>query len=125
MKKGGTPKKLATIDLETGEIFEEGLPVWVGAKVKWKEDWFMGFQQAFIRVSEDKDMNHEMTRVWLNLLGRISFENWVAVPQAEISSSLKMKPANVSRAISKLVCKGLETVERNLIYKKTVWSQKI
>jgi DNA-binding transcriptional ArsR family regulator len=106
-RRGGTPKRIGTIDLDTGEIFEEGIPVWVNAKVRWREDWFMGFQQAFIKVSEDRDMNLDMTRVWLNLLGRISFENWITVPQKEMALALGMKPSNLSRAIRKLVEKGL------------------
>ena len=100
-------KRLGMIDLDTGEVFEHGVPVWINAKVRWREDWFMGFQQAFIRVSEDKDMNFDMTRVWLNLLGRISFENWVAVPQTELAKSLGMRASNVSRAVKKLLSKGL------------------
>jgi hypothetical protein len=81
-KKGGT-KRLGMIDLDTGEVFEEGVPVWVKAKVKWHEGFFMGFQESFIQVAEDRDMNHQMTRVWLILLGKISFENWVTIPQVE------------------------------------------
>ena len=131
-RRGGASKRLGTIDLDTGEVFEQGVPVWVGAKVKWKEDWFMGFQQAFLDVSEDKDMNFDMTRVWLNLLGRISFENWVTVPQKEMAISLQMKPSNVSRAITKLINKGLilkgPKIGRTSAYKlnsKYAWKGKV
>jgi predicted transcriptional regulator len=95
------------IDLDTGEVFEDGIPVWVKAKVRWHEDFFMGFQEAFIQVAEDKDMTHQMTRVWLILLGKISFENWVTVPQIEVAERLKMKTSDVSRAVKRLIDKGL------------------
>ena len=106
-QRGGKSRRLGTIDLETGEIFEDGVPVWVKAKIRWKEDWIMGFQEAFLRISEDKDMTHQMTRVWLNLLGRLGFENWVAIPQVEVCESLSMKKSDVSRAIKKLCDKGI------------------
>ena len=41
-----TTKKLGTIDLETGEILE-GIPVYVKAKVKWSEGWFMEYKKRF------------------------------------------------------------------------------
>ena len=103
----GSRRRMGSIDLDTGEIFEQGIPVWVGAKVKWREDWFMGFQEAFKKVSEDPEINPEMTRVWLNLLSRLGFENWVAVPQVEIAKDLNMQRANVSRAIRGLLQKEL------------------
>ena len=107
MEQKGKSKRLGMVDLDTGEVFEEGVPVWVKAKVKWHEDFFMGFQQAFASIARDKDMNHDMTRVWLELLGRISFENWVTVPQIEIASSLTMQKSHVSRAIKRLIEKGI------------------
>ena len=107
MERKGASKRLGMIDLDTGEVFEEGVPVWVKAKVKWHEDFFMGFQQAFASVARDRDMNFDMVRVWMEMLSRISFENWVTVPQIEIAASLGMQKTNVSRAIRKLIGKGL------------------
>ena len=103
----GRSRRLGTIDLDSGEIFEDGVPVWVKAKVKWHEGFVMTFQEAVIKVAEDKDMNHQMTRVWLLMIGKMSFENWIMLPQTEISESLQMKTSDVSRAIRKLLDKGL------------------
>ena len=107
VKQRGKSRRLGSIDLDTGEVFEEGVPVWVKAKVKWNEGFVMTFQEAIVKVAEDKDMTHQMTRVWLIMLGKISFENWVTVPQVEIASSLGMKKSDVSRAIRRLIEKGL------------------
>ena len=103
----GKKQRIGMIDLDTGEVFEHGLPVWVNAKIKWHEGFFMSFQDAIISISEDREMTGEMLRVWLNLLGRMSFENWVTVPQAELCKALGMQKQNVSRAIRKLTEKGL------------------
>lgn len=105
--KSGKTRRLGTIDLDTGEVFEEGVPIWFKAKIKWHEGFFMTFQEAVLNVSQDKEITGEMLRVWLNLLGRMSFENWVTVPQKEISEALGMQRSHVSRAIKGLIDKGL------------------
>ena len=105
--KKGESRRLGSIDLDTGEVFEEGVPVWVKAKVRWNEGFIMGFQDALVKVAADKEMSHDMTRVWLFLLGRISFENWVTLPQVEISEELQMHKSNVSKSIKALLNKGL------------------
>lgn len=107
MKRKGASRKQGSIDLETGEIFEDGVPVWVNAKVRWHEDWFMGIQASFEQIASDKEMTYEMFRVWVYLLSKLGFENWITVPQREISDHLDMKKQNVSRAIKKLAQKGL------------------
>ena len=107
MKRKGASKRLGTIDLDTGEIFEDGVPVWVGAKIRWHEDFTMTFQDAVQEIARDKDMTHQMLRVWMMMVGKMSFENWVTVPQKEFSDALNMPKQNVSRAIKGLIEKGL------------------
>ena len=128
----GKTRRLGTIDLDTGEIFEQGVPVWVKAKVKWHEGFFMTFQEAVVQVATDKDMTHEMTRVWLFMLGKMSFENWITFPQIEIAQNLKMDKSNVSRAIRNLISKGLiikgPKIGRTSAYKlnsKYAWKGKV
>lgn len=103
----GASKRLGMIDLDTGEVFEDGVPVWVQAKVRWREDFVMTFQDAVLQISEDRDMTQQMLRVWLHMLARISFENWVTIPQIEMAKRLGMQKADVSRAIKSLIEKGL------------------
>ena len=131
-QRKGKSRRLGTIDLDSGEIFEEGVPVWVKAKIKWHEGFFMTFQDAVLQVSQDREITGEMLRVWLNLLGRMSFENWVAVPQKEISDSLGIDRTRVSRSIKALMEKGLilkgPKMGRTSAYKlnsKYAWKGKI
>ena len=107
MKRNGASKRLGMIDLDTGEVFEDGLPVWVNGKVKWHEDWFMGIQESFFNVAADRDLNGETLRVWMYMLSRMGFENWVTFPQRDICESLGIQKSHVSRSIKKLTDKGL------------------
>lgn len=131
-QRGGTSRRLGTIDLDSGEVFEDGVPVWVNAKVRWREDWFMGFQQAFALVAADKDITGETLRVWLFLLSQIGFENWVSIPQKKIGDALNLQKTNVSRSIKTLLNKGLllegPKMGRTTAYKlnsKYAWKGKV
>ena len=106
-RKTGRTTKIASLDLNTGEIMDDGIMVYVKGKVRWHEGFFMGIQDAFIRMSGDREMTADMLRVWMNLLGRLGFENWIVIPQKEVAESVGMQRSNVSRAINKLVAKGL------------------
>ena len=60
-------RKLGSIDLNTGEILD-GVPVYVQAKVKWNEGFFMGIQDAFIEIAKDKDLSGRPKDVLMYLL---------------------------------------------------------
>ena len=127
MKNKWKKKKLGTVDLNTGEL-EQGVAVYVKAKVRWHEDWTMLMQEAFGLLAQDKSFTLEMWRVWSYLVSKLGFENWIIVPQAEISAALDMRKENVSRAIKKLVQKQMllkgPKVGRTNAYKinsKYVW----
>lgn len=90
----------------TGEVVE-GIPVYIGAKVKWSEGWFMGIQEAFSALAKDKDFTGEAYRVLNFMFSRLGFENYIALTQAEIATELAMQKQNVSRAIQLLGQKGI------------------
>ena len=100
-------RRLGTIDLDTGEVLEEGVPVWVGRKPKLTERWFMAFQDAFQELAKDRDLTLDHHRVLSYLFGRLDFDNFIQVAQAEIAQELNMRKQNVSRAISLLVDKKI------------------
>jgi DNA-binding MarR family transcriptional regulator len=65
----------------------------------------MGFQEAFIALAKDKDLTGESYRILNYLLGHLTFENHIALPQIAIAKDLDMHKQHVSRAISLLVRK--------------------
>ena len=103
----GKNRRLGSIDLETGEILEEGLPVWVKAKVKWHEEWMMVMQEALGQIAQDRSFTWEMWRVWSFMISKLGFENWIIVPQTEIAEALQMQKTHVSRAVKSLLDKGM------------------
>ena len=102
----GKLTRFRTIDMDTGEIIE-GVPVYIASKVKLREGWFMGFQDAFIELAKDPDLQGENYRVLLYLLGNLGFENYIAIPQKQIAEALEMPKQNVSRALKVLVEKEI------------------
>ena len=97
------------IDVETGEMLEAGVMVYMPQRPKIAEGWLMTFQDAFVKLAADRTIKGEQLRVLLFLMGRLDYENWIHVPQSEICDRLGMKPANVSRTIAALTAKGLLT----------------
>jgi hypothetical protein len=92
--------------METGEIVQ-GVPVYIATKVKLREGWFMGFQDAFIALAKDREITMDSRRVLDYLMGNLGFENYIAIPQRQIAEALNMQKANVSRAIKLLVNKQI------------------
>jgi DNA-binding transcriptional ArsR family regulator len=97
------------IDVQTGEVLEAGVMVYLPQRPKIAEGWVMSFQDAFIKLAMDRTIKGEQMRVLLYLIGKLDFENWIHVPQAEIAEVLGMTAPQVSRAIASLTAKGLLT----------------
>jgi len=97
------------LDRETGEILDQsrGTFVFVPSRIKIKEGWFMAFQDAFESLARDKDLWGQPTAVLHFLMSRLSFDNYIALEQKEISDQLSVDKSDVSRAIKKLVEKGI------------------
>ena len=99
-------RNLGTIDLDTGEILD-GVPVYVQAKVKWREGWFMGIQEAFAALAKDKEIYGRTRAVLDYLFSKLGFENYICIQQKEICEALDLKKPNVSSAIKLLIKKGV------------------
>ena len=102
----GKITRFRTIDMETGELID-GVPVYIASKVKLREGWFMGFQEAFVALAKDREITMDSRRVLDYLMGNLGFENYVALPQRQIAEDLAMQKPHVSRAIKLLVDKGI------------------
>src|SRR4051794_25103657 len=96
--------RLGMIDLDTGELFESGVPVWVGFKPKspYHDGWVAMNQHFLQEFAARKDIGLEVYRVFLFLDARLSFHNLIQVPQVEIAEALGMHKQSVNRAIRKL-----------------------
>lgn len=66
----------------------------------------MAMQEGLIWLAK-QDLTGEQMRVLMFVMGKLDFENWLRLSQAEIAKELGMKRPHVSRAINKLVEKGI------------------
>ena len=92
-------RRLGTIDLDTGEVLTEGIPIWIGRKPRINNGWFMAFQDAFEILSKDRELTGEANRVLLYLFSRLDFDNFIQVQQSDIAQALDLKKQNVNRCI--------------------------
>ena len=101
------PKKnLGTIDLDTGEILL-GIPVYLQAKVKWREGFFMGIQEAFLELAKDRELSGRPKDVLMYLFGKLAFENYICVQQKEIAEELNIDKGHISKYLKLLLKKGI------------------
>lgn len=99
--------QFAVLDLKSNEYS----PVISWVRQKWKgEEFFMGFQKAFIELAK-KRLGSEAKDVFLLILGGIDYDNHVTMPQVEMARELGMKRQNVSRAVAALIKEGVLVVE--------------
>jgi hypothetical protein len=100
-------KNIALFNTQTGEVLEGGIPVYIGAKIKWRENWFMGIQEAFIALAKDRDIRGRTRSVLDYLFGKLGFENYIFVTQQEISNELGIAKTHISNSIKILLAKGI------------------
>ena len=111
-----------TFDPKTGEI-DEGALVWVPKRPKsqFGRSWLQMAQNGLQKLNAHrKELGLEGFSVFNALIGRLDFENYIQVSQADIARELDMRPSNVSRAIKRLEAVGIirkgPKVGRSLTY---------
>ena len=67
----------------------------------------MVFQEGLLRLTADGTMTLRQSRVLFYLMGRLTFENYIHVPQSEIAKHTGIARPHVSEAVSALVKKGI------------------
>ena len=65
------------------------------------EGWVAVYQDMVSNIADEK-LSYEEYRVFLKLLGKIDFENYLTISQKEFATELNMKQPHISRAIKAL-----------------------
>lgn len=91
----------ANVDPDTGEIVSLTVP-YKPMKSNLGGGWMAMYQEALNWVADAK-LSYEEYRVFLKLLGKLDFENYLRVTQTEIAKELGMKQPAVARAIKGLL----------------------
>lgn len=100
----GEVRRIGSIDLGTGEILQDAtLAVFYPKRRNgFGEGWVAMAQEALQRLAQ-ADIGGEASRVLFALLAALDFENYLAVHQAELARTLRLKAPQVSRAIARLI----------------------
>jgi hypothetical protein len=98
--------QLPVVDSASGAIVG-GVLVYVPAKARIKEGWFMGFQEGFLQLAKDRHLAGQPLRVLLGMLSKLDFENFIAFSQAELAEQLKINPTRVSESVKRLRERGV------------------
>ena len=93
--------RFTQLDSDTGEEVR-GFVAVVRPKEKSSFERHFTMNQAALMTLAN-ELNHEQTRVLLALLAHLDYENYIQVSQVDIAEGLKMKKANVSRAVKNLL----------------------
>jgi DNA-binding MarR family transcriptional regulator len=71
-------------------------------------------------IATDSEMDGVDFRVFVYLLGTLSTETYVPVPQTDIAEALGKRPQHISRSIKKLEAKGI-LIAAPKIGRSTAW----
>ena len=100
-------KNVHQYDGFTGELLE-GVLVYCGVKHNpYGGGWIMNSQEALMIIARDEDLTRDALRIFIEVCGRLDFQNWIQISQVEISKELNIHKVNVSKAIKLLVSKGI------------------
>lgn len=76
-------------------------------KQKSTELWFKGFMQGIISLAQDQDLSRTAYRIFLYLMGNMSWQNEIFYPQSSICAALGLSQNMVSRSLKQLVDKKI------------------
>ena len=114
-------KNVHQYDSRTGELLD-GVLVYCGVKHNpYAGGWIMNSQEALIIISQDKEMTRDALRVFINICGKLDFQNLIQISQGEIAKEIDIDKYRVSKAIKLLISKGIilqgPKVGRSFAYK--------
>ena len=102
-------RKLSLLDEKTGELIN--IPIYLNSPHRrpsiYGDRWFQMAQDPLLALARDRELWGLTTTVLLYLCGRLDFENYVHVPQQEIADYLGTSRPEVTKAITKLIEKGV------------------
>lgn len=100
-------KRLGQVDMQTGEIIEDGFIAYVAPKRRngfSKEGWVAMANHAMAVLKQVRSLDD--LRVLFALIERLDYENLIVANQAEIARELEMRPPHVNRSVKNLITLG-------------------
>ena len=110
---GLSKRRLAQIDLDTGEIIE-GQAFLIGNTRGLMDHHAMLTTPGLLMIATDRDLKYQDLRVLFAYLGAMDFENIIDISQKNVAELLGVKKESVSRSTKKLVSKNILIEETKL-----------
>ena len=101
-------KRVGSVDLDTGELLEGAVVGMFFPKRQngFGKGWVAMSQNAMVELAK-ADLGQQEWRVLAIVLGKLDFENYLLLSQAEIGEELGMKAPHVSAAVKRLESLGV------------------
>lgn len=101
-------KRLGQVDLDTGEIIEEGFVAYVAPKRKnWFGTGWFAMSQEMLKVIATSGLSGNDYSVLMIMLSNLDYENLLVVNQAKLASEIGINRQHFSRSLRKLISKGI------------------
>jgi hypothetical protein len=98
-------KHVLQVDADTGELLH-GTMVWFADKPQARGNFVKTYQDGLVQLAALR-LTGETYSVMLYLMGRLSYDNWINVTQADIGKKLGIAQPNVARAMKVLLEKSV------------------
>lgn len=102
-----TQQRVIQLDPTTGERLDYTLVAIPAPRARIKEGWFMVFQDGLLKLASDGTLTSRQCRVLFYLLGKLDFQNFIHVPNTDISAGTSISASHVSDALRALRKKGI------------------
>jgi len=100
-------KRLGQVDLDTGEVIEDGFIAYVAPKRQNAfGNWIAMAQDMFMNLAKSS-LNSTDNKVLYALLSKLDFENLLVVNQSELAKELGLQRQHFSRSVQKLIKEGI------------------
>ena len=100
-------KRLGQVDLDTGEVIEDGFIAYVAPKRQNAfGNWIAMAQDMFMNLAKS-GLNSTDNKVLYALLSKLDFENLLVVNQSELAKELGLQRQHFSRSVQKLIKEGI------------------
>ena len=100
-------KRLGQVDLDTGEVIEDGFIAYVAPKRQNAfGNWIAMAQDMFMNLAKS-GLNSTDNKVLYALLSKLDFENLLVINQSELAKELGLQRQNFSRSVQRLIKEGI------------------
>lgn len=102
-----TTRKLGQVDLDTGEVLEEGFIAYIAPKRQNAFGGWIAMAQNMMEVVAKSNLTGNDFKVLMLVLSKLDYENLLVLNQSELAESLKMPRTHFSRSMKKLIDEGI------------------